>query len=224
MIGNVLISLQCDVHFPDWLNEQYGHRTPVHSLNLPLPIDDVRLVVALDDPATGATRDVLVEHIRAGEPFLERAYGTNTPRHTRYIAGENIEIPWPQSDMPELKDEEWDTTRMEAETPTWIASLLDPPFPHSVLDECRNKFSRYRTRHDPEWAHQKKLEDYKKEYFQSRSLLTPKGEMIAMLRAKGAEQNQARRDINGNMIMDDKTAGFIEQFMKRNATNKARSA
>lgn len=203
--------------FPPWLNEQYGHKSPVHSINLPVALDDVKLVVALDDPATGSTRDVLVEHVYGGEPFLERPYGTDTPRHTRYIAGENIEIPWPRSDPAEQKDEEWDTLRMEVETPTWVPSLHNPPFPSSVLDEIRNKFSKYRTRHDPEWVEQMKLEDYKKEYLQSRSLLTPKGELIAMLRAKSAEKTQAQKDADGNVIMDDQTAGFIEKFMKEKA-------
>lgn len=207
--------------FPPWLNEQYGHKSPVHSINLPVAIDDVKLVVALDDPVTGNTRDVLVEHVYGGEPLLERPYGTDTPRHTRYIAGEDIEIPWPRSDPAEQKDEEWDTLRMEVETPTWVPSLQNPPFPSSVLDEIRNKFSKYRTRHDPEWVEQKKLEDYKMEYLQSRSLLTPKGELIAMLRAKSAERSKAQKDADGNVIMDDQTAGFIEKFMREKAKSSA---
>lgn len=210
-----------DVTFPPWLNEQYGHKSPVHSINLPVALDDVKLVVALDDPVTGNTRDVLVEHVYGGEPLLERPYGTDIPRHTRYIAGEDIEIPWPRSDPAEQKDEEWDTLRMEVETPTWVPSLHNPPFPSSVLDEIRNKFSKYRTRHDPEWVEQKKLEDYKKEYLQSRSLLTPKGELIAMLRAKSAERTQAQKDADGNVIMDEQTAGFIEKFMKEKAESSA---
>lgn len=214
-------SLQADVTFPPWLNEQYGHKSPVHSINLPVAIDDVKLVVALDDPVTGNTRDVLVEHVYGGEPLLERPYGTDTPRHTRYIAGEDIEIPWPRSDPAEQKDEEWDTLRMEVETPTWVPSLQNPPFPSSVLDEIRNKFSKYRTRHDPEWVEQKKLEDYKMEYLQSRSLLTPKGELIAMLRAKSAERSKAQKDADGNVIMDDQTAGFIEKFMREKAKSSA---
>lgn len=188
---------------------------------LPIPIDDVRLVVAIDDPATGQTRDVLVEHVHGGEPILEREHGTETPRHTRYISGENIEIPWPRREPPVLNDEEWDTLRMEVETPTWTPSLHYAPFPPSVLDELRNKFSKYRTRHDPEWVEAKKMEDYRKEYLQSRSLLTPKGELIAMIQAKKKERLDARRDANGNMLMDDQTAGFIENFLKEKVANKA---
>ncbi|GIK06861.1 hypothetical protein Aspvir_002513 [Aspergillus viridinutans] len=213
-----------DVHFPEWLNEQYGNKTPFNSVNLPISLDDVRLVVALDDPETGVTRDVLVEHVYGGEPILERKYGTDTPKHTRYIAGEDIEIPWPRSEPATMKDEEWDTLRMEVETPTWIPSLHNAPFPPSVLDELRNPFSKYRTRHDPEWVESKKMEDLRKEYLQSRSLMTPKGELLAMLRAKKAESMSARRDADGNFIMDDQTAGFIANFMQQNVAKKAGSS
>ncbi|KAK1138764.1 hypothetical protein N8T08_002029 [Aspergillus melleus] len=210
-----------DVHFPEWLNEQYGSKTPFQTVSLPISIDNVKLVVALDDPATGQTRDVLVDHVRGGEPFLEREYATSTPRHTRYIAGENIEIPWPRNEPLNLKDEEWDTLRMEVETPTWVPSLHNSPFPPSVMDELRNKFSKYRTRHDPEWVEAKKMEDYKKEYLQSRSLWTPKGELLAMIRAKKEANLKARKDANGNYLMDTQTIGFIEEFMKGKTANKA---
>lgn len=206
--------LQTDVHFPKWLNEQHGNNKPYNTMNLPIPMDNVKLVVALDDPATGQTRDVLVEHVYGGEPFLERELGTETPRHTRYIAGENIEIPWPRSEAPKFKDEESDTLRMEVETPSWLPSLHSAPFPPSVLDELRNKFSKYRTRHDPEYVEAKKMEDYRKEYLQSRSLLTPRGELMAMIRAKKQARLAARKDADGNLIMDDQTAGFVEKFLQ----------
>ncbi|KAL2864610.1 mitochondrial 54S ribosomal protein uL24m [Aspergillus lucknowensis] len=178
-----------DVHFPEWLSEQYGNKSPFQTIPLPIPMDDVRLVVALDDPATGQTRDVLVEHIVGGGPFLEREHGVEIPRHTRYIAGENIEIPWPRQDPPTLKDEVWDTLRMEVETPTWVPSLHKPPFPPSVLDELRNKFSKYRTRHDPKFVEQKRLEDLKREYIQSRSLVSVSGEH----RSGRLSRDQSRR-------------------------------
>ncbi|KAL4930644.1 mitochondrial 54S ribosomal protein uL24m [Aspergillus undulatus] len=203
-----------DVYFPKWLNEIYGNNAPFSTIPLPISIDDVRLVAALDDPSTGQTRDVIVEHIHADGPFLEREHGVETPRHTRYIAGENIEIPWPKFDKPEFKDEEWDTLRMEVETPTWVPSLHEPPFPPSVLDELRNKYSAYRTRHDPEFVEQKRMEDLKKEYLQSRSLMTPKGELIALIQKKKAEERAKRRDADGNLIPDRETKSFIENFMK----------
>ncbi|KAI9375389.1 hypothetical protein BJX61DRAFT_531593 [Aspergillus egyptiacus] len=204
-----------DVYFPPWLSEQYGNNSPFQSVPLPISMDDVRLVVALDDPATGQTRDVLVEHVYGGAPILEREHGVDTPRHTRYIAGENIEIPWPRHEPPTFKDQPWDTLRMEVETPTWLPSLHNPPFPPSVLDELRNKYSPYRTRHDPEFVEQKRLEDLKKEYLKSRSLLTPKGEFLAMIRKKREEALEKKRDKDGNLRMDKDTEQFIRDFMTK---------
>lgn len=177
-------------------------------------MDDLRLVVALDDPETGTTRDHVVEHVYGSGPFLEREYGDETPKHTRYIAGENIEIPWPSAAAPEQKDGSWDTLRMEVETPSWTPSLNQPPFPSSVMDELRNKYSKYRTRHDPEYVREKKLEEYKKEYLQSRSLMTPRGELLAKKKAEREEALKARRDEQGNMIMNRKTVNFIQSFME----------
>jgi large subunit ribosomal protein L24 len=102
---------------------------------------------------------------------------------------------------------------MEVETPTWIPSLHYAPFPPSVLDELRNKFSKYRTRHDPEFVEEKKMEDLRREYLQSRSLLTPRGELLAMVQKKREEELERRRDADGNMILDKETESFIESFM-----------
>ncbi|KKA21506.1 KOW motif domain protein [Rasamsonia emersonii CBS 393.64] len=210
-----------DVHVPEWLSEAYGSQRAYNAVELPIPIDDVRLVVALEDSVTGNLRDVLVEHVYGGEPFLERPYGSTTPRHTRYIAGENIEIPWPAEDKaPQFRDEPWDTLRMEVETPTWVPSLLHPPFESSILDELRNKYSKYRTRHDPEWVEAKKLEDYKEEYLKSRTLLTPKGELRAKLLKEKEEERKKNLDADGNYIMDKETAEFIERFMQQKAAKE----
>ncbi|KAL4944238.1 hypothetical protein BDV06DRAFT_187888 [Aspergillus oleicola] len=213
-----------DVYFPEWLNAAYGNNTPFQTISLPVPLDDVRLVAALDDPSTGQTRDVLVEHIYGGGPTVEHDYGVELPKHTRYIAGEDIEIPWPRADKPNVKDEEWDTLRMEVETPTWVPSLHEPPFPSSVLDELRNKFSAYRTRHDPEYVEEKRMEDLKREYLETRSLMTPKGELMALIQKKKSEELAAKRNEAGNLKVDKETRSFIETFMMQNAAPAAPKA
>jgi large subunit ribosomal protein L24 len=199
------------------LNEQYGNQRTYSPFDLPIPFDDVRLVVALDDPATGNVRDVLVEHVYGGEPFLERIYGSSIPKHTRYISGEDIEIPWPREENLSQRDEPRDTLRMEVETPTWIPSLINPPFESSVLDELRNKFSKYRTRHDSEWIEAKKIEDYRQEYLRSRTLLTPKGELRAKILGEKEQARKANLDADGNIIMDKETISFVERFMQESA-------
>ncbi|KAL2808733.1 hypothetical protein BJX63DRAFT_21826 [Aspergillus granulosus] len=203
-----------DVHFPEWLSQQYGNKTPFQTIPLPIPMDDVRLVVALDDPVTGQTRDVLVEHIRGGGPFLEREHGVDIPKHTRYIAGEDIEIPWPRPDPANLKDEVWDTLRMEVETPTWVPSLTSAPFPSSVLDELRNKYSKYRTRHDPEYVAKKRLEDVKKEYIRE-SFMTPREKIEADRLAREKLLHENKQGGKDSIPIRPATSSFIDEYMKK---------
>ncbi|PYH82046.1 hypothetical protein BO82DRAFT_73374 [Aspergillus uvarum CBS 121591] len=203
-----------DIYFPEWMTDQYGEKSPFQSVSIPLSLDDVRLVVALDDPITGQTRDVLVEHVYGGGPILERGYGVETPKHTRYIAGEDIEIPWPKAEPPAPKDEEWDTLRMEVETPTWLPSLQFAPFPASVINELRNPYSKYRTRHDPEWVEKKMMEDYKREYLQSQTLWTPLARLDTSKVAQARNQTPSQK-AGGTRKMDKKTRGFIEAFLEK---------
>ena len=44
-----------------------------------------------------------------------------------------------------------DTLRLDIDTPTWTPTLLRAPLPGSVIDELRGKYSKFRTRHDPEF-------------------------------------------------------------------------
>lgn len=163
-------------------------------------------------------------HMYGGGPILQREYGTDTPKHTRYVAGEGIEIPWPNPETHNYQDKESDTLRLDVETLTWTPSLKNQPFPSSVLDELRNKYSKHRTRHDPKYVEEKKLEEYKQEYLQSMSLLTPKGEHRAMQQAKRANSMKGKQDAQGNMIMSKEAAAFINRFMKENKGNKASKA
>jgi large subunit ribosomal protein L24 len=149
---------------------------------------------------------------------MDRPYGSSIPKHTRYIAGDNIEIPWPGEDIPQpYKDEEWDTLRVEVETLTHKPSLEYAPFESSIMDELRNKYSKYRTRHDPEWVEAKKVEDLRREYLQTRTLLTPGGEAKLRRAAEKAEVRKAQLDADGNYILNKKTSSFIERFMREQA-------
>src|SRR5262245_17635794 len=123
---------------------------PYRPFPLPFPFDDVRLVVPLDDPDSGTVKDVVVKHVYGGEPILEQPYGSTTPKHTRYISGLDIEIPWPESEIPEYKDEAIDTLRYQVDEVTYLPSLLTLPFPRTLIDELKNKYSKFRTRHDPQ--------------------------------------------------------------------------
>ncbi len=140
---------------------------------VPIKMIDVRLVIALQDPDTGAKRDVIVRHLRGGAPHYEREYGSNIPRHTRYIAGEDIEIDWPE---PEIKEEEReinDTARREVEEITFFPSVLSAPLPPGVEDELIKPYSTDRLRHEKEWVTRKIVEDARSMWYEERKAVTP---------------------------------------------------
>ncbi|KAJ5625947.1 hypothetical protein N7510_002256 [Penicillium lagena] len=204
-----------DVAVPDWMQTSMGIKSDIVTNSLPIPIDDIRHVIALQDPKTGLIEDWIVEHAYAAGPFVERHPDSTTPKFTRYVLGEDIEIPWPVENIPPAKDGQWDTTRMEADTDTWVPSLAHPPFPSSIIDELRNKFSKFRTRHDPEYVRLKVEEDYRRQYYESRTMLTPIGEWRAKRQAESAEAKKNTLDADGNVIMDKETSEFIESWMAR---------
>lgn len=51
---------------------------------------------------------------------------------------------------------------MDVEAKTFVPSLLTPPMPRSVIDELRNRYSIFRTRHDPEYLEKKQKEEDEK--------------------------------------------------------------
>ena len=137
------------------------------------------------DDATGRVSDVVIRHMRCGEPILEREYGTSTPKHTRYIEGLDVELPWPESTYAEPKAEDCDTLRLTVEEKTYIPSW-NPPMPETVIDELRNKFGRTRSRHDPEFIAAKMKEDAKEEWIKRRQVQMPQAEY----RAKKAKEKE----------------------------------
>ena len=65
-----------------------------------------------------------------------------------------LEIPIPdeaqekKKKKPMVKEHESDTVRYQVEETTWTPTLLRAPMPGGVIDELRNKYSRFRTRHE----------------------------------------------------------------------------
>lgn len=195
-----------------------GIKSDVLPQNMPVPMDDVRLVFAMTDGK--ATKDYIVQHAHAGRPYVERPSWSKVPKFTRYVSGLNIRIPWPTEEEPQYEDGEFDTTRMEVEGSTWVPSLDNPPFPSTIIDELRNKYSRFRTRHDEEYVREKVMEEYRQEYLASQAILTPAGELKKMKVEQSIQSRQARTDENGNLLMDSETTNFIERFMSQNAAPK----
>lgn len=151
-----------DVAVPEWMiaAEDQDER-PVRTLSKPVPLNKVRLVFPLTDAETGVTRDVIVKKMTNRGFWFDKHTGKAS--WARIIPGLNIKVPWPRTEPTEHKDCEIDTLRIDVEAKTFVPTLLRPPMPSTVIDELRNKYSVFRTRHDPEYIAEKMKEDQEKE-------------------------------------------------------------
>ncbi|PGH07841.1 hypothetical protein GX51_01551 [Blastomyces parvus] len=213
-----------DIRYPDHVIAGDSDKRPYRSIPVPYRFDEVRLVVPLHNSETGKVEDVVVKHMYGGEPYIDHPYGVDTPKHTRYISELDVEIPWPQRPLPDHPDAAVDTLRIEVEARTHIPSLNAYPFPATIIDELRNKFSKFRTRHDPEWVVEKEAEDRKMEERRNKAWATPKTEFMAQKAQKRLMEREQQKDENGNYIVPEDTASYIEQFLaKKQSQNKAAS-
>ncbi|EER43628.1 KOW domain-containing protein domain-containing protein [Histoplasma capsulatum var. duboisii H88] len=204
-----------DVRYPDFILAGESDKRPFRPISLPFRFEDVRLVVPLHNSETGKVEDVVVKHMYGGEPYIDHPYGVETPKHTRYISDLDVEIPWPEPTAPDHADEAVDTLRIDVEDRTHIPSVNAYPFPVTIIDELRNKFSKFRTRHDPEWVAQKEEEDRKMEERRNRVWVTPKTEFMAQKVQKRLMEREQQKDENGNYIIPQHTASYIEQFLAK---------
>lgn len=149
---------------------------PVRAMETPISLTSIRLVYPLTNPETGLTRDVIVKKVISSKIWFDRRTGGH--KWTRLIPGLNIAIPWPKKTPVEHKDGPNDTLRIEVEERTFVPTMLHPPMPSSVIDELRNKFSKFRTRHDPEYIEAKLEEDRiaKEKQETSKKMRTPLNE------------------------------------------------
>ncbi|KAJ5309193.1 hypothetical protein PENANT_c014G00937 [Penicillium antarcticum] len=208
-----------DVIIPEWAKSRMGHQNDTQAQNFPIPMDDIRHVIPLEDTDTGETKLVIVDHAYAAGPYNERAPHSKLPRHSRYVSGLNIEIPWPVEEEPPIADADMDTLRVEVETSTFVPTLREPPFPSTIIDELRNKYSKFRTRHDPEYVQEKLMEDYRKEYRETVSMMTPKTDSIRIGTAKNAERRKAMTDEDGKMRLSETTQAFINSHLEESWKN-----
>ncbi|KAK0639255.1 hypothetical protein B0T16DRAFT_497380 [Cercophora newfieldiana] len=114
-----------------------------------MPISSVRLVHPLPDPKTDVIRDVIVRELRPAGILHDRP--TRRVTWGRIIPGENVKVPWPKSPPKRHPEYEIDTKRADVEERTFVPTLLRPPMPQTILDELRGRYSKFRTRHEPEY-------------------------------------------------------------------------
>ncbi|KAK4135623.1 hypothetical protein BT67DRAFT_256193 [Trichocladium antarcticum] len=143
--GNVSI---VNAKIPDFMNEE--GKPPVQQIKSVVPISAIRLVHPLADPETGATRDVIIRELKPVGIMHDRP--TRRVTYGRVVPGLNVRIPWPRRERKVHEDNADDTLRLEVEERTFVPTLLRPPVPESVVDELRNRYSKFRTRHTPEYV------------------------------------------------------------------------
>ncbi|KAF2153128.1 hypothetical protein K461DRAFT_277930 [Myriangium duriaei CBS 260.36] len=136
---------------PEFLAQERGKEyTPTVVTSRVMSWDDVKLVHAVKDEA-GYFRDVVVDEIRL-------IGGPKAKKPKRIIPGLELEVPWPNEEEPEHEDTDADTLRLTVDERTFEPTLNEMPMPPSVIDELRGKYSKFRTRHDPEWIARKEAE------------------------------------------------------------------
>ncbi|TAQ86927.1 hypothetical protein B7494_g4767 [Chlorociboria aeruginascens] len=191
-----------DIQIPPYMiSPEDQDKRPYRSYEKPIPLRSVRLVYPLKDEATGEVRDVIVSRLENRSFWFD--HRTGYTRWDRVIPGLDIKIPWPPREPVQYKDQECDTLRIEVDVRSFIPTLLRPPMPGSVIDELRNKYSKFRTRHDPEYIEAKMQEDREKEAKKKldKEMMTP----IQQL-------NRKERKLRKKMGKKKLTPGMLEKI------------
>ena len=164
---------------PEYLLLREADKTPARPYEAPLPLSAVRLVAPLPHPETGALRDVVIKELKLRRTTLRELRGEDPP--SRFIAGLKPKtlIPYPETEPEVFEDYDCDTLRIEVEEVTFIPTLTKPPMPPSIIDELRNKYSKFRDRHDDAFIAKKIQEDKEAEErkHSAREMMTPLKEL-----------------------------------------------
>ncbi|KPM45763.1 hypothetical protein AK830_g748 [Neonectria ditissima] len=156
---------------------------------MPISIGSIRLVYPITNPETGVTKDTVINQLKGVPPNMQSPNMTlerweNGKKWDRVVPGINVVIPWPEVQAPEYSTQSGDTVREQVEDRTFYYNLLSPPMPEQVLDELRNKYSKFRTRHEGWYVQKREAEEAAKKARQDSvlSMQTPLQEFHAMRR------------------------------------------
>jgi large subunit ribosomal protein L24 len=184
---------------------------------MPLPVSSIRLVYPITNPETGVTKDTIINELVSVEANMQSdnmdfnrfTYGN---KWDRLVPTLNQVIPWPVTQGPELVTREGDSIREQVEERTFFYGLGAAPMPASVLDELRNKYSKFRTRHEPWYVEAKEAEAAAKS---KRSDLLKSMQMpIQELHAK----KRAEREAFGELELSDEMLAKLGEVMAKNKT------
>lgn len=125
-----------------------------------MPLSKVALVYPIFDAETKTKRDVMIrlQHIRTKES-LDDFGEKKRQRFVKLPSQRDVEVPFQDIAPVEQTSHPDDTSRLEVDAETFVPTLRNLPFPPSVLDELRGKYSKFRTRHDAEYIEKKEAED-----------------------------------------------------------------
>jgi len=191
-------------------------KRPIRSMEKPVPLTSVLLVHPLKLPGKTVAEDVIIKHITRFNTHKDELTGKVI--FNRFVTGfKHLQIPLPEAEPEELIDFPSDTLRLEVEQRTFVPTMLRPPIPNSVIDELRNKFSVFRTRHDPEYIAAKIAEDKEKETKKQsiKEMRTPLKEVNRLerklKRAKGKGKLTTDMLVRiGKVIAEKKKLGLVE--------------
>jgi large subunit ribosomal protein L24 len=206
---------------PDRVMKEHGATTEeignARSETLRVSIVDIRLVHRIGD------RDVIVDRMEIPESTWSKAKG-ETPL-TRIIPSTNVKIETPQPPAESEEDESnpeyliSDTYRNEVEKVTFEPVLATPPFYPSIIDELRNKYSKFRLRHTDEFI-ERKIADDAKEILKERSvklMTTPAKDLYLKQKAEA-------REIVEKRVLTDESLDILGTYMQRKLDSKDSSA
>jgi large subunit ribosomal protein L24 len=173
-----------------------------------IPISSIRLVHPITDEETGITKDVIIKELRPIKIVRDRV--TRTQTWSRMVPGLNVTLPWPKAEQPVEEDRACDTPRIHVEENTFIPTLLRPPMPEELIDELRNRYSKFRTRHTDEYIAKKEAEEAEKlaAKQKAKEMLTPVQEFNRLEREK--------RRARGQPVLTEEMLAKIGEVMARN--------
>lgn len=160
---------------PDWMRKYRGYTNTYDSHDMAIPTDDVRLVArvwkAVQTPegeSTKEKKEVIVDQMVMRCQINKD--GTQQGGILRLIPGSEWKIRKRKREKKDDVPDEYgpdDTLRITTEDVSFVPSLVNVPMPTSVIDELRNPYSKFRTRHTDDYiakmAAQEEAEKMKKE-------------------------------------------------------------
>ncbi|KAI4717240.1 hypothetical protein E4T48_06590 [Aureobasidium sp. EXF-10727] len=210
---------KADYFVPEYVRRENKDNRPVVQQSMPIPWDDLKLVFPLRDQTTGHFEDVVLDKVDLRNTgWVERKTGLREyVQGQRFLPGVKTPLPWPKTEEREKSEgHDDDTLRITVNETTHRPYLLQPPMPPSVIDELRNKYSIYRSRHEPEYIAAKEAQDRAAKHKENlaRLVSTPLAEL--------KEQRRQERLANPLELTEEQLAriGQVMAQEKQNAINK----